>query len=71
MEDDDKTTEAPPVEDKKEDPTPPPAADDGVKARVDKLEEALGAISEQLALLTPDPHDSTPTKRPWLHRGGR
>jgi hypothetical protein len=66
----DHTPDTPPVTHEPSPATPDTDKDD-IREVVRKLEETVNGLAEQVALITPDPHDSTPTKRPWTHRGQR
>ena len=47
----------------------PPAHDDTLRATVEKLQETVDGLVQQVASLTPLPGDETPTNKPWNHRG--
>lgn len=65
----DHTPETPPVP-AEAPPATPHAEGDDLRTIVHKLEESVNALTERVELLTPDPRDSQPTKRPWTHRFG-
>lgn len=66
----DNTPDTPPVTHEPSPATPDTEKDD-LRDVVSKLEETVNGLVEQVSLLTPDPSDSTPTKKPWTHWGAR
>lgn len=66
----DHVPDTPPVTHEPSEHTPDTHNDD-LREAVRKIEETVNGLVEQVHLLTPDPRDTTPTKKPWTHRGGQ
>lgn len=66
----DNTPDTPPVTPAPADPPAPVQHSDDLRTLVTHLEQTVNGLVERIELLTPDPRDTTPTKKPWTHRFG-